>query len=129
MTDKTEKRPSICIDLKKSRIRIHKETLRMLQNPDYIEILVNPKKKSFVIKTSSYRKNAHRVEMDRLTTDKHCYELYSREFMTEIQTVSKTLEHSKSYRITGTLNREKDAACFFLEQAVLIAPGKEGTYA
>ncbi len=34
----------LCIDLKKNRIRIHRQTLHLLGDPDYIQLLVNPSK-------------------------------------------------------------------------------------
>ena len=34
--------PAIMFDFKKSRIRIHKNTLRALNNPAYVLLLINP---------------------------------------------------------------------------------------
>ena len=34
--------PILSIDLKKSLIRIHRNTLRLLGDPDYIQLLINP---------------------------------------------------------------------------------------
>ena len=42
MNRQTSLKPILCIDLKKNRIRIHKQTLRLLGNPEYIQLLVNP---------------------------------------------------------------------------------------
>ena len=50
MSNCTNSLPIICIDFKKSRFRIHKNTLRMLGNPDYIQLLVNPYKNMLAIR-------------------------------------------------------------------------------
>ena len=42
MNRETSLKPVLCIDLKKNRIRIHKLTLHMLGDPEYIQLLVNP---------------------------------------------------------------------------------------
>lgn len=42
MSNQPSSQPILCIDLKKNRIRIHKHTLHMLGDPEYIQLLVNP---------------------------------------------------------------------------------------
>ena len=37
--------PILSIDLKKSLIRVHRNTLRLLGDPDYIQLLINPNAK------------------------------------------------------------------------------------
>lgn len=44
--------PILSIDLKKSLIRIHRNTLRLLGDPDYIQLLINPNSKAGVIQFS-----------------------------------------------------------------------------
>ena len=44
--------PILCIDLKKSLIRIHRNTLRLLGDPDYIQLLINPATKMIAIKAA-----------------------------------------------------------------------------
>ena len=48
------KRQLICIDFKKNRIRIHRNTLRQIGNQEYIQLLVNPDQKMIGIKAVSY---------------------------------------------------------------------------
>ena len=45
MNNKHSSHPLICIDFKKNRIRIHRNTLRQIGNPEYIQLLVNPDQK------------------------------------------------------------------------------------
>lgn len=42
--------PILSIDLKKSLIRIHRNTLRLLGDPDYIQLMINPNSKMIAIK-------------------------------------------------------------------------------
>lgn len=120
---KADERPVICIDLKKNRIRIYKKTFSQMRYPDYIEILVNPKKKSFILKTAPNRKNAHKVMVGSDVGKGN--ELYSSSFMREVLTITDKLELSRSYRIEGILSPARDAACFYLDDAILIEPEKE----
>lgn len=53
MNNKHSSHPLICIDFKKNRIRIHRNTLRQIGNPEYIQLLVNPDQKMIGIKASS----------------------------------------------------------------------------
>ena len=41
--------PSISVNIKYSQILIHKNSLRLLGNPEYIQILVNPEEKSIIL--------------------------------------------------------------------------------
>ncbi len=121
---KTDRQPAICLDLKWSRLRIHRETLLLLGKPKYIEILVSPKNKGVIIRAATGGKNSHIVNSKQLE-DKQCYELHSRDFFREIQKITNILDSSNSYRIKGGLNSEGTAACFSLNDATLLNPGKE----
>ena len=99
-----------------------------MNNPKYIELLVNPQKKCLIIRTALEGKTSHRVMIDRLNDNKQCYELYSHEFINEIQKVVNNLESFRSYRISGLMNAAKNAACFSLENATAINSGKENDF-
>ena len=63
MNNKHSSHPLICIDFKKNRIRIHRNTLRQIGNPEYIQLLVNPEQKMIGIKASCAEdKLAHKVK-------------------------------------------------------------------
>lgn len=81
MNRETSLKPVLCIDLKKNRIRIHKLTLHMLGDPEYIQLLVNPQDSMIAIK-KSVRKDylAHRVRYSKADS-RYCYELYSTELL------------------------------------------------
>lgn len=70
--------PILSIDLKKSLIRIHRNTLRLLGDPDYIQLLINPNSKMIAIKAGDKRDYlAHKVRKYRFETG-YSYELYKR---------------------------------------------------
>ena len=81
MNNKHSSHPLICIDFKKNRIRIHRNTLRQIGNPEYIQLLVNPDQKMIGIKASCAEdKLAHKVK-DYFVINGNSYELYSRELL------------------------------------------------
>ena len=59
MNRETSLKPVLCIDLKKNRIRIHKLTLHMLGDPEYIQLLVNPQDSMIAIRKSVRKDYRH----------------------------------------------------------------------
>ena len=58
----------LVIDPKKSRLRIHKQTLALLDNPQYIQLLVNPEKKIILLcPVSSYQAACERIKWEQLS--------------------------------------------------------------
>jgi hypothetical protein len=53
--------PSILIDIKINRIRIHKKTIHALGDPKYVLLLVNPKEATVGVLCSGRERNAHRI--------------------------------------------------------------------
>ena len=108
MNRETSLKPVLCIDLKKNRIRIHKLTLHMLGDPEYIQLLVNPQDSMIAIR-KSVRKDylAHRVRYSKADS-RYCYELYSTELL-------QALRH-----IYGALNPKECLASFSMNECVLV---------
>ena len=116
MTQKVTK-PAILLDMKWNRIRINKETLYLLGKPKYIEILVSPKNRGFIVRSAPDGKNSHAITTSHLT-NKNGFELSSCAFIREIQNITDTVESPMSYRIHGTMNPEGNAAVFLIDDAV-----------
>ena len=95
--------PVICIDRKKNRIRIHKQTLHMLGNPGYIQLLVNPTSAMFALR-GSFRGDhlAHKVKKYQISPD-NCYEIYSKDLMKALVKINSDLREDHSYRIYGEM--------------------------
>jgi len=100
MSDNIE---TMSFDLKKSRIRIHKSTIRAVGDPKYLDLLVNPVKRLVAVKAhdnATPKKDAHRVKQHLMESD-NSYEIYSQPFMNKLLEVTGELEKNCSYRITG----------------------------
>ena len=113
-----EPRPSLLIDLKKNRIRIHKHTLHMLGDPDYIQFLVNPQNLSIVVRSSV--KNdylSHHVRWN-LISGKQCCDFYSYFLLKSLRDVNYSWEENRSYRLYGRLHRREGLAMFSMAESV-----------
>lgn len=126
MSHKIESRPAIFIDMKKSRIRIHKRTLQMLGNPSYIQLLVNPISQTIAVKrTTGADHLSHRIHENEIRHHK-CCELYSRNFLKALRSASSALEDKKTYRIYGTLIESCHLVQFSMEDSIPVSnPQKE----
>lgn len=93
--------PTILIDFKKSRIRIHKTTLRALNNPNHVLLLVNPVERLIAVQSNDGTNAcAHRVNL-RVFSGK-CFEIYSLALLNKLRLCGKWNEEQK-YRIPGNL--------------------------
>ena len=103
-------RPSIMVDMKKNRIRIHKHTLRALGDPDFVMLIVNPEEHTLGIKRSTLDdKRAHRVHKS--TVKKDC-ELYSKSLMSAFRELCPDWDRRKCYRIEGEIVAGENMAVF-----------------
>ena len=113
--------PTLCIDLKRNRIRIHKTTLHMLGDPSYIQLLVNPQSGLIAIRrSSSVDHYKHRIRPQFFTSD-NCYELTSKLLLDNICSLFDDFDKSHSYRIRGTFIPKECIAQFALKDSVPIA--------
>ncbi len=102
----------LCIDLKKNRIRIHRQTLHLLGDPDYIQLLVNPSKMIIAIRRSFPNDHlAHRVSLRKLP-DGICCELYSTDLMRALRKTNAEWEAGQSFRLYGDVNDQEGIAWF-----------------
>ncbi len=120
MNRQVSSQPILCIDLKKKRIRIHKLTLHLLGDPDYIQLLVNPAEGIIAIRRSIPNDHlAHRVRLQELS-DGTCCELYSTDLMQTLQQVNNEWKSNCSYRLYGNVNRKEGIAWFAMKNIVLV---------
>ena len=115
-----EAQPIVCIDLKKGRIRVHKVTLHILGDPDFILLLINPDTGVLAIKETlpeDYLGLKIRKEM---LTDGKCYEIYSKELFRALSAIRSDWEMNKSYRIYGQHEPRSNAAFFYMKDIVLV---------
>jgi len=107
--------PLISLDLKKQRIRIHKQTLQQLNNPQYIQFLVNPNKRIIAIKACNHKaRENHHVSYN----TREC-EFYSYSLLQELQLISDSINNNETYCIPGILSPGIGLALFQIDNSTL----------
>jgi hypothetical protein len=131
MNESLATKPAILIDLKKHRIRIHKNTLHLLGKPEYICILVNPADQMIAVSCAVKSDHlAHYINWKALANQKS-YELYSMNLIESLREVCTDLQDNRSYRIYGEIVPIAGVAQFRMNDSILINNGvniKSGTY-
>ena len=109
---KNQTNVALTLDLKKQRMRIHKETLRQVGYPDYVQLLVNPEQKTIVMRACEESAcQAHKVILEK---NVDC-ELYSKEFLRRLKTVDSNLKGDTSFLIAGKTDPSRRLAIFRLK--------------
>lgn len=112
MSEQTQQQVTIAVDLKKYRIRIHRNTLALLGTPKYIQLLVSPSAKMMAIQGVDTRTRfIHRVNLSALRPD-NSYEIYSSLFVSQLLALVTDLDAKCTYRLTGEIITEENAAVF-----------------
>lgn len=108
----SDKLPVISIDFKtRKRIRIHKTTLHLLEDPDYIQLLINPTMQIIAVRKGNYNDPLSlRVDCKKIVRDS--FELNSKELLHSLLMVYDSWEDGCSYRITGSFDDKNQVAQF-----------------
>lgn len=109
--------PTILLDFKKSRIRIHRQTLRLLGSPEYIRILVNPEDEVIalqVCEASDARAHDSRA-------DKQPLELYSGSLLQQLYLCGHWGD-GQIYRLNGIIIPRESIALFKMNSMAVIPP-------
>mgnify|MGYP001157862735 CR=1 FL=1 len=110
--------PIVCIDLKKNRIRVHKTTLHLIGDPDYIQLLVNPKTGMIAIRPTVAEDHLGlKIRKERLVNG-DCYEIHSKELLDALKNVRTEWHSNCSYRIYGEYNATAQIAQFAMKDIV-----------
>ena len=104
--------PAITLDLKKQRIRIHNNTLHLLDDPSYIDLLVNPCQKILAVRASkSSFPFSHRI----IYNTQQDHELYSKVLLRQLRILHPDLETHNSYRLYGRYIQDKQLVLFEMD--------------
>ena len=114
MMDNHTTKPIILVDLKKDRIRINRNTLHDIGNPEYIFLLVNPEKLTLAL----LRSNHFNVRAHRVSIEAKAVELYSKPLIKSLCVVCSNLQNEISYRLFGQIVPNEGIAMFFIPEAV-----------
>jgi len=118
-------KPTLSVDLKKKRIRIHKVTLHLLGDPEYIQLLVNPLNHTIALRKSIQEDYlAHRIRKEQLT-GKNCYELYSTDFVNTLCKVNTTWDENEAYRIYGVFFQNEGLVSFDMNATIPLSKQQE----
>ena len=108
-------KPSISVDMRKGRIRIHKHTLHALGDPDFVVLIINPDEYALGIKCSGIEdKLAHRVRK-RIMATKECYELYSKSLIAALRDLCPDWNDDGTYRLEGKVITDENMVVFSLK--------------
>lgn len=119
----TTDQPAIMFDFKKSRIRIHKNTLHALDNPAYVLLLINPIDRVIAVKANDGTDaRAHRVGM-RASKNKS-FEIYSMALLDKLRLCSEW-DEKQSYRILGNRIEEQDLVQFKINESFQYVNGRD----
>jgi len=115
--------PAIMFDFKKSRIRIHKNTLHALNNPAYVLLLINPIDRLIAVQANDGTDaRAHRVGM-RASKNKS-FEIYSMALLDKLRLCSEW-DEKQSYRILGNRIEEQDLVQFKISDSFKYVSGRD----
>lgn len=103
---------SISVDLKKHRLRIHRNTLNALSVPKYVQLMINPKEMVIAICGSDRAMlESHKVNLSQLGAE-NSYELYSKTLINELKAIVPNLDSGNSYRFYGKKIAGENIAVF-----------------
>ncbi len=105
---------TMSIDMKKYRIRIHRNTLHALKDPERIQLLLHPEIPAVLVRCP--QPNEPFGQTEKVVFDKPgnsgTFQMYSMELILRIQRRYPVLKDGELYRLTGRYRPELCAACF-----------------
>lgn len=120
MTKSLVHKPSISINISDSVLMIHKNTLRILGTPEYIQILVNPNDKSIVLCCSAESDHlAHYVKREIFTVGKITYKLHSCALLQGLYKIYPKFIIGNTYKIYGKFIPNLNIIKFDMNDSVL----------
>ena len=114
--DSTDNSALMTLDLKRSRIRIHKSTLKKLNDPKYIQFLINPEE-MFIAFLGSDKPlaggTANKVNLVRVPNQS--VEFYSNSLLEGVVNMVGMLDFRYSYRLSGEVDAVNRVAYFSMK--------------
>lgn len=114
--DSTDNRATMTLDLKRNRIRIHKSTLKKLNDPKYIQFLINPEE-MFIAFLGSDKPlaggTANKVNLVRIPNQS--VEFYSNKLLEGVVSMICMLDFRYSYRLSGEVDVANRVAYFSMK--------------
>ncbi len=114
---KNKQKPCISIvDRTKKRIRIHRTTLHLLGDPEYIQLLVNPDSRTIAIRKGN---SADPLALRVFPADsmKNCFEIYSSDLMRSLRMIFTEWKEGECCRLYGEMDPKGEVVQFRLDGA------------
>ena len=112
-----DEKMGLLIDLKKCRIRIHRNTMKVLGDPSYVMLLVNPEERSIALYSSdATEKRAHKIPGPR-KDGRQEYEFYSRSLVGSLSRLNAHWHEPRKYRMNGEFVANEGIVVFRMDQA------------
>lgn len=125
MTHELEPRPVITLDFKRRRIRLYQKTLRLIGDPEYILLLVNPGERTMaIVRSDSSDLRAYRIQWTPFHLERRYIELQSNSLMRNLLELCANCQGNHAYRICGECIPGENAMQFDLEKPVMIGKDK-----
>lgn len=100
--NQTSVNATISINMKESAIMIHKNTLRALGKPEYIQILINPEEKTIVLCCSSESDYlAHHVKEEIFWDTRKSMKIHSCILLKNLYSIYPKWDIKGTYKLTG----------------------------
>lgn len=118
--------PAMSLDMKRKRIRIHKSTLHILNDPDYIQLLINPEEYIMIIQSSSSADHlSHKINWLSIS-ENQCCELHSKNLIIRLSEVFPFLDCETTFRVNGNYIQEYNLVYFNLKECncISVSEGK-----
>lgn len=115
MMPESDNRVSMLVDLKKYRLRIHKTALRLLGNPENIQLLVNPADMAVAI-MSRDKPGEQTLKINWVKLKSADCELYSRLLTLRLCDAFGCMREGRCYRFNGYVIPQERIAYFPLKE-------------
>ncbi|MCC8014868.1 MAG: hypothetical protein LIO87_06695 [Eubacterium sp.] len=113
-------KPTISINVKDSLIVIHKNVLRVLGSPKFIQILVNPDDKSIVACRSVETDHlAHLVNPEILSQTKKTFRIHSYSLLYGLHKIYPKWSKDVTYKLSGKFISNLNVVKFNMEDSVI----------
>lgn len=114
MCDASKTTTYVSIDFKRSRVRLYKESLHLIGDPKYIQLMVNVDQRLVAIRgidRDTRGSHAHKINHAKFNSEM-CFEIYSQSFVAKLRSAFDGFEEDCTYRLTGVVFSNDRAVVF-----------------
>ena len=127
MSEEIVNRPHMVINFRRNRIAITRKTLKVIGEPEYILLLVNPEERTLaVLRSDATERRAHRI---RKMTGRKCSEICSKGLLKSLLNICDKWQADFSYTIYGDVVQGDGVIKFHIDNALLTSEKEQTDYA